>query len=114
MKYPRYLQFQENLVKNSAGLANVDGYDRLKSSIGDVADWDGFQAIWAQIDITLWFNNKGILKEIEPKLPLGKGYSDILLSFSKQDIYCEVKSLESLQKSIESKKQSETKKCKFY
>ena len=110
MKEPRYMQFQETLMKNSAGLATVDGYDRLKSSIGDVADWDGFQAILAQIDITLWFNDKGILKEIEPHLPQKAGYSDILLSFSEQDIYCEVTSPESLQKSIESKKQNEAEK----
>lgn len=107
MKDPRYLQFQETLSKNSAGLATVNGYDRLKSSIGDVTDWDGFQAIWAQIDITSWFKHKSILKEIEPKLPHREGYSDILLSFSEQDIYCEVTSPESLQKSMESKKQNE-------
>ena len=39
-----------------------------------------------------------------------KPSADILLSFSEQDIYCEVTSPESLQKSIESKKQSEAKK----
>ena len=33
------------------------------------------------------------------------GYADILISFSQQDIYCEVSSLESLVRSIEAKKQ---------
>jgi len=110
MKDERYLQFQTTLKKIAVRLASINGYDRLESSIENVADWDGSQAIKAQINITLWFNDKGILKEIEPKLPLREGYSDILLSFSEQDIYCEVTSPESLQKSIESKKQNEAKK----
>lgn len=110
MKDERYLQFQTTLKEIAVRLASINGYDRLESSIENVADWDGFQAIKAQINITLWFNDKGILKEIEPKLPLREGYSDILLSFSEQGIYCEVTSPESLQKSIESKKQNEAKK----
>jgi len=110
MKDERYLQFQTTLKKIAVGLASINGYDRLKSSIEDVADWDEFQAIKAQIDTTLWFKEKGLIKEIEPKLPLREGYSDILLSFSEQDIYCEVTSPESLQKLIESKKQNEAKK----
>jgi len=47
MKDNRYLQFQATLEKSSIGLAYVRGYDRLISSIRDVADWDGFQAISA-------------------------------------------------------------------
>ncbi len=103
MKDNRYLQFQATLKRNSIGLAYVKGYDRLISSIKDVADWDGFQAISAQINTTLWFKDKNVLKEIEPELTLRRGFADILLSFSNQDIYCEVNSLESLAKSIESK-----------
>lgn len=105
MKDNRYLQFQATLEKISIGLAYVKGYDRLISSIRDVADWDGFQAISAQIKTTAWFKDKGILKEIEPRLPQRLGYADMLLSFSQQDIYCEVSSLQSIAKSIESKKQ---------
>ncbi len=113
MKDPRYLQFQKTLGENSVGLVTVNGYDRLKSSIEDVADWDGFQAIWAQIDTTLWFKDKGILKEIEPHLPHRVGCADILLSFSEQDIYCEVTSPESMQKSLESKKNNEAEKVRI-
>jgi len=105
MKDNRYLQFQATLEKSSIGLAYVKGYDRLVSSIRDVVDWDGFQAISAQIKTTSWFKDKGILKEIEPPLPHREGYADILISFSQQDIYCEVTSLESLVKSIEAKRQ---------
>ena len=105
MKDNRYLQFQATLEKNSIGLAYVKGYDRLQSSIRDVADWDGFQAISAQIKTTSWFKDKEILKEIEPPLPHREGYADILISFSQQDIYCEVSSLESPFKSIEATRQ---------
>lgn len=121
MKDERYLQFRETLEKIATGrmlvsrltlatdLTFVNGYDKLKSSIEDVADWDDYMDIRAQIHITQWFKEKGLIKEIEPKLPYPyrEGYSDILLSFSEQDIYCEVTSPESLQKSMESKKQNE-------
>ena len=110
MKDQRYLEFQATLGEMASGLVSINGYDRLKSSIEDVADWDGFQAIIAQIDTTVWFKDRGILKEIEPCLPHRAGYADILISFSEQDIYCEVTSPESLQKSMESKKQNEAKK----
>lgn len=105
MKDNRYLQFQATLEKSSIGLADVQGYDRLVSSIRGVADWDGFQAILAQIKTTSWFKEKNLLKEIEPKLPHREGFADILFTFSNQDIYCEVYSLESLVKSIEAGKQ---------
>lgn len=107
MRDKRYRDFQEILKRKSARLASIAGYDRLMSSIEKVADWDGYMAIEAQIDVTFWFRDKGILKEIEPKLSHRAGYADILLSFSNQDIYCEVNSFESLAKSIESKTQDE-------
>lgn len=110
MKDERYLQFQTTLEKIAAGLTLVNGYDRLISLIKGVASWDEYMEIRAQINTTQWFKEKGLIKEIEPKLPYREGYSDILLSFSEQDIYCEVTSPESLQKSIESKKQNEVKK----
>lgn len=105
MKDNRYLQFQAILEKSSIELAYVKGYDRLISSIRDVADWDGFKAISAQINATQWFKDKNILKEIEPELPHSLKSADMLLSFSHEDIYCEVTSLESLVKSIEAKRQ---------
>ncbi len=64
MKDNRYSQFQAKLEKSSIGLAHVKGYDRLISSIRAVVDWDGFQAISAQIETTSWFKDKGILKEM--------------------------------------------------
>ena len=110
MKDERYLQFQETLEKIAAGLTLVNGYDRLISIIEGVASWDEYMEIRAQINTTQWFKEKGLIKEIEPKLPHREGYSDILLSFSEQDIYCEVTSPESLQKSMESNKYNEEKK----
>jgi len=110
MKDQRYLEFQATLDEIASRLASISGYDRLKSTIEDVADWDGFQAIFAQINTTLWFKEKGLLKEIEPRLPHREGYADILLSFSGQDIYCEVTSPESIQKSLESETEGETEK----
>lgn len=107
MKDQRYLQFQATLEKSLAGLASVNGYDRLKSLLKGVADWDEYQETLAQIDITLWFKRKNLLKEIEPELPHREGYADILLSFSYEDIYCEVNSFESLAKSLASKTQDE-------
>jgi len=110
MKDERYLQFQATLGKSLAGLASVKGYDRLKSRLHNVTDWDSYKEMSAQIDITLWFKEKSLLKEIEPELPQREGNADALLSFSQQDIYCEVTSPESLQKSIESKKDNKVEK----
>ena len=110
MKDERYLKFQATLEKESSDLASVKRYDRLISTIKGVASWDEYMEIRAQINITKWFKEKSLLKEIEPELPHRKGNTDALLSFSEQDIYCEVTSPESLQKSIESKKQSEANK----
>ncbi len=110
MKDERYLQFQTTLEKIAAGLTLVNGYDRLISLIKGVASWDEYMEIRAQINTTRWFKEKSLIKEIEPKLPHREGYSDMLLSFSEQAIYCEVTSPESIQKSIESKKQNEVKK----
>ena len=110
MKDQRYKQFQTTLLEKASKLVFITGYNRLKSSIENVTDWDGFQAILAQINTILWFKGKGLVKEIEPKLPHREGYSDILLSFLNQEIYCEVTSPESIQKSIESEKPNELKK----
>lgn len=113
MKDPRYLKFQEVLRKSLACLTSVNGYNKLETRINCVSDWDEYRAILAQIDVTLWFKDKNVLKEIEPRLPHREGFGDILLTFSNQDIYCEVTSFESLAKSIESKKQdSDHKKVK--
>lgn len=87
--------------KRLEGLVSVKGYDRLGSRLRGASDWDQHNDIEAQIDITLWFKRKNLLKEIEPKLPCREGYSDILLSFLQQDIYCETHSFQSIIKSIQ-------------
>jgi hypothetical protein len=114
MKDERYLEFQATLEKESAGLAAVKGYDRLISTIKDVASWDKYMEIRAQINITRWFKENSLLKEIEPGLPHRRGNTDALLSFSEQDIYCEVTSPQSLQESIKSKNRVKQIKCKTY
>ena len=105
MKDNRYLQFQATLENSSIGLTSVNGYDKLKSRIKGVAGWEEYMAISAQIDVTLWFEDRDLLKEIEPELPHREGCADILLTFLNQDIYCEVYSLESIIKSIETREQ---------
>lgn len=96
-------QHLPTLEKRLAKLASVAGYDRLGSLLRGASNWDQYQEALAQIDITLWFNQKNLLKEIEPLLPHGLGNADILLSFAGQDIYCEVASFQSIIKSIEAK-----------
>ena len=110
MKEPRYLEYRAYLKEISAGLASSNGYDKIESRIKGVTDWEEYRAISAQINVTLWFKNKNILKEIEPELPHRVGSADILLAFSNHDIYCEVTSLESLAKTMESKNQDKGKK----
>jgi len=51
-----------------------------------------------------------MVKEIEPRLPNSRGKADILLAFLQQDIYCEVSSRQSLEKSITFKKGNDTQK----
>jgi len=95
-------QHLPTLEQRLAGLTSITGYDRLKPLLRGASDWDEYQEFLAQIDITLFFKHKNLLKEIEPELPHRAGNADFLLSFSQQDIYCEVTSFESLAKSIES------------
>jgi len=100
------------LEKRLAGLTSVTGYGRLCSRLRVASNWDEYQEFLAQIDITLWFKDKGIVKEIEPELANSMGKADILLTFFQQDIYCEVTSFQSIAKSIESKAKSEEKKIR--
>lgn len=92
-------QHLPTLEKRLADLSSVTGYDRLYHLLRKASDWDDYQEVLAQLDITSWFFKKGLIKEIEPELPNRKGYSDILISFSQQDIYCEVTSFQSFAKS---------------
>lgn len=100
-------QHLPTLEKRLAELTSVIGFDRLCPLLRGASDWDEYQEFLAQIDITLFFKHKTLLKEIEPELPHRVGNTDILLSFSRQDIYCEVTSFQSIAKSIESKAKSE-------
>jgi len=100
-------QHLPNLESRLAKLAPVNGYDKLKPRLRDASDFDSYDDIYAQMDITLWFKEKGLVKEIEPKLPNKDGYSDILLFFSQQDIYCEITSFQSIIKSTESKEENQ-------
>lgn len=106
------LQHLPTLEKRLAELTSITGYGRLCSRLRVASDWDGYQEFLAQIDITLWFKDKGILKEIEPELANSMGKADILLTFSQQAIYCEVTSFQSIAKSIESKTKREEKKIR--
>lgn len=106
MKDSRYLEFKANLEKCSLGLSSVNGFNKLKKQLNGVSNWEEFQAIRAQINVTCWFKDRNILKEIEPDLPHRKGSADILLVFSNHDIYCEVNSLESFAKVKEPKEQN--------
>jgi len=90
------------LEKRLAELASVSGYDRLAPLLRRASDWDQYQEALSQVDITLWFKHKSLLKEIEPELPHRNGKADILLSFYQQDIYCECTSFQSIAKSMES------------
>lgn len=95
-----------SLESRLAQLAPVTGYNKLGALLRGASDWDQYQEALAQIDITLWFKRHNLLKEIEPRLPDEVGIGDILLSFSRQDIFCEVNSFQSIAKSIESRKVS--------
>ncbi len=81
-------QYLPTLEKMLAELSSVTGYDRLARLLRGASDWDEYNEFLAQIDITLWFKQKSLLKEIERGLPCSTGVGDILLAFSQQDIYC--------------------------
>jgi len=100
-------QHLPTLERRLAELAPVTGYDRLKYLLKGASDWDEYQEFLAQIDIALFFKHNNLLKEIEPEFPHRLGNADILISFSQQDIYCEITSFQSLLKSIQSKTKSE-------
>ena len=98
------LRHLPSLEKRLAELSSIVGYDRLCPLLRSAADWDQYQEYLDQIDITLWFKSKSLLKEIEPELPGSRGKADILVSFRDQPIYCEVSSFQSIGKSIQSEK----------
>jgi hypothetical protein len=97
MKDSRYLQFQDVLRKNLVSLANIKGHDRLETRINAVTNWDGYMDILFQINVTRWFKDKNLnlIKQIEPALTHREGFGDILLTFLKEEIYCEATSLNS-------------------
>ena len=88
------------LEKRLAELDSIAGYDRLEPCLQGASDWDEYQEFLAQMNITLWFRQKNLLKEIEPELPHRDGYTDMLLSYLQRDICCEVTSRQSPPKSM--------------
>ena len=100
MKDERYLEFQKKLTDEAISLTHKNGYERLASSIDAVTDWEGFQEIIAQIDATKWFDERNVLKEIEPSTPHRLGNADLLISIGNQGVYCEVTSPISLQEMV--------------
>ncbi|MBN2075568.1 MAG: hypothetical protein JW762_08470 [Dehalococcoidales bacterium] len=107
MKDERYLEFQRKLTYRAISLTHKNGYERLASSIDAVTDWEGFQEIIAQIDATKWFDERNVLKKIEPSTPHRLGNADLLISIGNQDVYCEVTSPISLQKTFTKKTKNE-------
>lgn len=105
-------QHLPTLEKRLAELTSVTGYDRLKPLLRGASDWDEYQEFLAQVDITLFFKHENLLNEIEPELVNSKAKADILLTFSQQDIYCEVTSFQSIAKSIESEAKTEEEKIR--
>lgn len=99
-----HLPYLENRLSKLSGIL---GYERLGDVLRGAYSWDRYQDALAQIDITLWYKENGLVKEIEPTLPHRKGYGDILLSFQGRDIYCEVKSFASPIESMRSRTQDE-------
>jgi hypothetical protein len=95
------LQYLESLLQQ---LIKVEGYDRLGSPLRKTKDWDQYQEVLAQINATVWFAQKGLLKEIEPGLPHRRGRCDAKLSFAEQEIYCEVWAPQAFMTTYEAKK----------
>jgi hypothetical protein len=99
---------ENRLIKlaSSCNSNATTGYHKLACRLQDACEWDQYQEFLTQIDITLWFKQKDLLKEIEPDLPHRKGSGDILLTFQQQDIYCECTSFQSIFKSLQAKSRS--------
>lgn len=85
-----------------AKLESIDGYERLGSLLRGAGDWDQHQETLAQLDATLWFKEKGVLREIAPVLPTTTGNADALLCWGEEHIYCEVTSFQSIAKAFDS------------
>ncbi|MFC1913215.1 hypothetical protein ACFLX7_03375 [Chloroflexota bacterium] len=85
-------------------LSEVEGFERLGARLRGACAWDQYQEVLAQINATIWFRQKDLLKEIEPTLPHRTGSCDALLVFTEQEIYCEVWAAQSFMKIFESKK----------
>jgi hypothetical protein len=84
--------------KTLSNLSHLAGYERLGRVIKSAVDWEGYNEVLTQVAVTLWFQQKGLAKEIEPMVM--RGSTDILISFLSQDIYCEVASFQSILQSI--------------
>jgi hypothetical protein len=96
------LEHLPTLEKRLVKLSGISGYTRLGSTLKAATDWDQYQELLTQIDFTIWFDQIGLVKEIEPGIPNSPNVADILLFHEGQDIYCEVSSFASLPKLMES------------
>jgi hypothetical protein len=103
------LQYLENILQR---LSCYKGYERLGPRLRNACDWDAYQETLAQIEATVWFSQKSVLKEIEPALRHKTGSCDILLTFEEQEIYCEVWSAQSFQRAINLKIGEEARRAK--
>lgn len=74
-----------------ARLSCVPGFDKLQKGLRS-ANWAQYYETLTQIDISIWFSQRHLLKEIEPELPHRRGNCDLLISLKLGDIYCEVTS----------------------
>lgn len=94
-------EFKQHLPKLERRLKILEyseGYAKLKGIIQNAVNWETYQNFLAQVDITLWFKNQGILIEIEPELPhdFRIGYGDALIFTPNGNCYCEIHSSSSL------------------
>jgi hypothetical protein len=89
-------KFLQSLDSQLAELSCVPGFDKLEKGLRRTS-WEEVDETLVQIDTTIWFSQRHLLKEIEPELPHRRGSCDLLISLKQNDIYCEVTSRRSPQ-----------------
>jgi hypothetical protein len=95
----RHLPYLETLLTKASDL---NGYERLGAILRRASDWDQHQEFIAQVEITLCFKKLLLVQEIESELPHRKGSVDIKAAFDNKTTFCEITSLQSLEKSLKS------------
>ena len=84
-------QYLDSLENQLARLENVPGFGELRKGLRS-SNWEQYYEARTQIDTSVWFSQRGMLKEIEPDLLHRTGSCDLLISLEQNDIYCEVTS----------------------